>query len=384
VKSRVPAKLSPVLLYLVTEDWYFLSHRLPMAEAAQRAGYQVHVATRVNNDGARIEAYGFRLHPLSWQRGSVNPINLIRTILQVRALYRRLSPDLVHHVALQSAIVGSLAALRLPFTQLNGFGGLGSTYTSQTVKALILRSLLNVFLRSLLNGRHKAVLVQNLEDRREIEAVGVDAERVHLIAGSGVDVAALTPLPEPSEPVTIAFVGRLLEDKGLRTLIAAHDLLMQRGRSIRLLIAGSPDPANPASIPPAEIESWTRKANVALLGHVTDIRNVWTAAHIAILPSRREGLPKSLLEAAACGRPIVASDVPGCREIARNGINALLASPDDPEALAAAIERLAGDRALRLQFGAAGRHLVETQFSSDLIGRQTVALYDRLLGRLRP
>jgi glycosyltransferase involved in cell wall biosynthesis len=384
VKSRVPAKLSPVLLYLVTEDWYFLSHRLPMAEAAQRAGYQVHVATCVNNDGARIKAYGFHLHPLSWRRGSVNPVNLIRTILQVRALYRRLSPDLVHHVALQSAIVGSLAAIGLPASQLNGFGGLGSIYTSQTPKALILRPLLKVFFRWLLNGRQKAVLVQNLDDRREIEAIGVDAGRVFLIPGSGVDVVSLTPLAELGEPMTVAFVGRLLEDKGLRTLIAAHDLLMARGRDIRLLIAGDPDPANPASIPRDEIASWSRKPNVELAGYVDDIRKVWVAAHIAVLPSRREGLPKSLLEAAACGRPIVASDVPGCREIARNGVNALLVPPDDPVALAAAIEQLANDPALRMRFGAAGRRLVEEHFASDRIGQETVALYDRLLGRLRP
>ena len=309
MNSRVPAKPSPILLYLVTEDWYFLSHRLPMAKAAQQAGYQIHVATSVNNDGARIESYGFHLHPLLWRRGSVNPVNLLRTIFQVRAPYRGLSPDLVHHVALQSAIIGSLAAIGLRLPQLNAFGGLGSTYTSQTVKAFVLRPLLKLVLRRLLHGRHKAVLVQNLDDRAAVEAIGVEPARVYLIPGSGVDVDVLTPLPEPSGPITVAFVGRLLEDKGLRTLIAAHDLLMARGCDIRLLIAGDPDPANPASIPRAEIASWARKPKVELAGHVGDIRKVWAAAQIAVLPSRREGLPKSLLEAAACGRPIVASDV---------------------------------------------------------------------------
>ena len=155
----------------------------------------------------------------------------------------------------------------------------------------------------------------------------------------------------------------------------------RRGRAIRLLIAGDPDPPNPDSIPVAELAAWRQRPGVELLGHVADIREVWAAAHIAVLPSRREGLPKSLLEAAACGRPIVATDVPGCRAIARADVNALLCPPDDAAALAAAIERLAQDAELRARFGAAGRRLAEDEFSSRRIGRETVALYDRLLGR---
>ena len=372
---------APVLLYLVTEDWYFLSHRIPMALAAQRAGYEVHVATHVVDAAERIEALGFQLHPLKWRRGSLNPFDLIAIIREVRTLYRRLAPDLVHHVALQPSVIGSLAARGLAIAQLNAFAGLGSTFTSQSLKSRLVRPVLKALLRWILNGRRASALVQNGDDRDAITAVGVDADRVFLIPGSGVDVDVLTPLPEPEGDVTIAYVGRLLEDKGLRTVIAAHDLLNARGLPVRLLIAGLADPANPASIPDAEIQSWARKPNVTLLGHVNDVRWVWARAHIAVLLSRREGLPKSLLEAAACARPIVASDVPGCREIARNGVNGLLVPPDDPQALAAAIEQLTRDPALRRLYGAAGRHLVETEFSSARIGGKTVVLYDRLLGR---
>jgi glycosyltransferase involved in cell wall biosynthesis len=381
VTSRVPTGRPPIVLYVVTEDWYFLSHRLPMAMAAQQAGYQIHVATNVNKDGASIEACGFRLTPLSWRRGSVNPLNVFRTAAQLRALYRRLSPDLVHHVALQPAIIGTLAARGLPVVQLNALAGLGSAFTSNSIKARVMRPILRRFLRWLLGSRQVAVLVQNLDDRREMESVGVAGDRIFLIPGSGVDVVSLKLLPEPDGPVAMAFVGRLLEDKGLRTLIAAHDLLSQRGRPVRLLIAGEPDPANPASIPQSEIEQWARKANVEVLGHVDDIGRLWARAHIAVLPSRREGLPKSLLEAAACGRPIVASDVPGCREIAREGVNALLVPADDATALAEAIDRLASDPALRQRFGQAGRQLVEERFSDERIGRATVELYNKLLRR---
>ncbi len=372
----------PVLLYLVTEDWYFLSHRLAMAKAAQRAGYAVHVATHVGARRAEIEALGFVLHPLEWQRGSLNPFAVVSIVRQVRALYRRLRPDLVHHVGLQPSIVGSLAAAGLPPVRLNALAGLGYGFSSKKLKARLLRPLLATFVRTLMNNERSAVLVQNPDDRAAVEKLGVAAERVFLVAGSGVDTEKFAPLPEPPGATTVAFVGRLLQDKGVRELIAAHELLTQRKQSIRLLIAGEPDPANPASISPAEIEVWRRRPGVELLGHVADIRSVWAAAHIAVLPSWREGLPMSLLEAAACGRPIVATDVPGCREIARAEVNALLVPVEDPQALAGAIERLARDRDLRERFGAAGRKLVEQKFSSACIGRETVALYDRLLAAL--
>lgn len=381
MNSRMPATSAPILLYLVTEDWYFLSHRIPMARAAQQAGYRVHVATNVTHDGARIEALGFTLHPLDWRRGSLNPTDLFGIVRQVRALYRKLSPDLVHHVALQPAVIGSVAAWGLPITQINAFAGLGSTFTSQSPKARLVRPLLKAFLRWILNGRHSAALVQNNDDRDAITAIGVVPDHVFLIPGSGVDVDLLTPMPEPAGPVTVAFVGRLLEDKGLRTLIAAHERLMRRGLPVRLLIAGQADPANPGSIPSAEIDSWKRNKNVELLGQVDDIRTVWSAAHIAVLPSRREGLPKSLLEAAACGRPIIASDVPGCREIARAGVNALLVPPDDVDGLADAIARMAEDAALRRTFGEAGRRMAVEEFSAARVGSETVAMYDRLIGR---
>ena len=372
------ASRRPVLVYLVTEDWYFVSHRLPMALAAQRAGYQVHVATRVKAHGAEIEAHGFRLHPLHWQRGSINPMNVASIVRQVRNLYRRLNPDIVHHVALQPAIVGSLAATGLPLVRLNALAGLGFVFTSRDPSALLMRPVLATLARVLFNHRLSAVLVQNPDDRLAVQALGVGADHVHVIAGSGVDTDALKPLPEPEGEVTAAFVGRLLDDKGVRPLVEAQALIASHGDSIRLLIAGDRDPANPASIPAEEVEGWKQRPGVELLGQVSGIEKVWARAHVAVLPSRREGLPKSLLEAAAFGRPIVATDVPGCREIARHDVNAFLVPPDDPVALADAISVLARDPALRARLGAAGRAMVEAEFSSTRIGTDIVALYDSL------
>ena len=369
----------PRLLYLVTEDWYFLSHRLPMAQAARDAGFEVHVATRVVDGGPAIKSEGFHLHSLNWRRGTTNPFAFLSAVSSVRQLYLTIAPDLVHLVALWPAIVGSIAAIGRPMKRLSALTGLGFAFTSNSFKARVVRTMLRPIIRHLLSGRSAAVLVQNPDDLAQMTQFGIDRSHLFLIPGSGVDTDRLHSLPEPSGPITVAYVGRLLDDKGVRTLIAAQASLHAQGDPVRLLIAGEADPANPATIPPFEIESWRRQPDVEVLGHVTDIGLLWAQAHIAVLPSRREGLPKSLLEAAACGRPIVATDVPGCRQVARADENALLVPTDNPQALAHAMHRLAQDQDLRARFGKASRALVEREFATDKIGPATVALYRELL-----
>jgi mannose/cellobiose epimerase-like protein (N-acyl-D-glucosamine 2-epimerase family)/glycosyltransferase involved in cell wall biosynthesis len=377
--TAVSKKSPRRLVYLVTEDWYFISHRLPMARAARDAGFEVHVATRVNRHAAQIIAEGFRLHPIAWRRGSLNPHDLLRVVREVRDLYRRLTPDIAHHVALPAAVVGSLAATGLPVVCLNAMTGLGTIFISDASLHRLVRGILRPALRSLFSRQRAAVLVQNRDDEALVEALGIDRKQITLIPGSGVDITEMAPAPEPPPPIAIAFVGRLVESKGIHTLVAAHAALAERGRDIRLLIAGNPDAANPTSISEEEIEGWKTKRNLSYLGFVEDIAALWRRAHIAVLPSHREGLPLSLIQAAACGRPLIATDVPGCRAIARRDVNALLVPRDDVEALAQAIDHLAADEALRRRFGTAGRRLVEQEFSSERIGAQIVALYQRLL-----
>jgi glycosyltransferase involved in cell wall biosynthesis len=372
------------LLYLVSEDWYFISHRLPMARSAQSSGYEVHVATRISDCAEQIRREGFSLHPIHWRRGSLNPIRLLTAVLETRRLYRRVNPDLVHHVAVVPAFIGSVAALRLPIIRLNALAGLGFAFTSATARARAVRPIASWLLGWLLKRSDTTVLVQNPDDYALVGKLGVPKERIILIPGSGVDTENLNPMPEPVGPFTVGFVGRLLDDKGVRTLVRAHELLAKRGLPVHTLLAGAPDPSNPASISDRVLDSWRLIPNLRLLGHVKDIRAVWAQVHVAVLPSRREGLPKSLLEAAACGRPLIATDVPGCREIARDGVNALLIPPDDAEALAEAIETLLKDRDLCVRFGRASRHIVTTEYSSTRIGCEITALYSRLLDRALP
>jgi glycosyltransferase involved in cell wall biosynthesis len=369
----------PRLLFVVTEDWFFLSHRLPMARAARDAGLEIHVATNVADGAAAIAREGFILHPIRFARGRLAPFETLATIRALRRLHRELDPDLVHHVALQPTILGSLAALGRPVARVNAITGLGYSFISESRKARIVRAAIGRLLRFLVGRPRSVALVQNPDDRALLQGLGIATERIALIPGSGVDVDRLVPTPEPSGAITLGFVGRLLDDKGIRVLVAAHRLLRGKGLAIDLLIAGTPDPANPASVPQAEAEAWGREPGVTWLGHVNDIATVWARAHIAVLPSRREGLPKSLLEAAACGRPMVATDVPGCREIAIPWQTGLLVPPDGPGALATAIEMLAETPDMRARFGHAARRLAEERFASAAIGRAVVELYRRVL-----
>ncbi len=378
-----PLAASPVttsrLLYVVTEDWAFLSHRLPMARAARDAGFEVHVATRVSDGAAAIEAERFTLHPIPFARGSLSPLAAIDTIAALRRVRRDVKPALTHHVALQACVLGMLATLGQPAACINAFIGLGYSFTSDTTKARAVRALIGSLLRYLTKRKNCIALVQNNDDRAALVSLGIAKARIALIPGSGVDVNRFTPLAEPGGAPTFGFVGRLLDDKGIRTLVAAHRLLRARMPDARLLIAGTPDPANPASVTEAEAKSWNDEDGIVWLGHVGDIAPFWAKAHVAVLPSRREGLPLSLMEAAACGRAMIASNVPGCREVVLHEQTGLLFPVDDAAALADAMARLATDKELRARCAMAARKLVVERLAADVIGRQTVALYCQLL-----
>ncbi len=371
---------TPRLLYVVTEDWAFLSHRLPMARAARDAGFEVHVATRVGAGASAIASEGFILHPIPFARGSTAPLATLRTIAALRRLHRDVAPALTHHVALQACILGNVATLGRRRACVNAFIGLGYAFTSNSAKARAMAVLVGALLRFLVDRKGSSALVQNGDDMSTLMSLGINKSRIALISGSGVDVKRFTPLPEPQGPPTFGFVGRLLDDKGIRTLVAAHRLLRARGLDARLLIAGAPDPANPASVSQAEAASWNSEPGITCLGHVDDIAGLWARAHVAVLPSRREGLPLSLLEAAACGRAMIASDVPGCREIVIHERTGLLVPVDDAAALADAMERLWRTRDLRAQYAKAARDLVVEKFAADIIGGKIVALYRRMVG----
>jgi glycosyltransferase involved in cell wall biosynthesis len=364
------------LLYVVTEDWYFLSHRLPMARAAKAAGYAVHVATRMDKGRAAIEAEGFTPHALAWRRGSLSPFHSIAGVMELRRLLGAIEPDIIHNIALKPVLLGTAASLgRKGVAVVNSLTGLGSLFIGEAKVSSTARRVVRLALRALLKRPRSWTIVQNPDDQRFVMELDAPAGSVVSIPGSGVDTTKLVPLPEPPPPITAAYVGRMLADKGVLTLINAFSALTKRGVPLKLLLAGDCDKENPGSLAPEQLREFASAFGIHWLGHVPDIRDVWRQAHFAVLASRREGLPKSLLEAAACGRPMVATDVPGCREIAIEGETALIVPVDDAAALADAMARMASDAPLRERLGKRARRLVETKFSSETIGKQTVELY---------
>lgn len=373
--------MKPILLYLANEDWAFISHRLPMARAAREAGFDVHVATNVNAAADKIRAEGFTLHPIPFRRGRLSPTAALTTMLALRRLERTIKPALIHHSGLQCCVLGSVAALGTATPQVNALTGMGFLFTSSSAVARVLKPIVAAALGILFGRKHSVALVQNPDDLGALRAMGVSSDRIALIPGSGVDTDALQSLPEPDGAVTVGFAGRLLADKGIHALVAAHRLLLQRGLDVRLLIAGEPDPANPASISLAQAQAWGQEPGITWLGHVDDIVSLWRRSHIAALPSHREGLPKSLLEAAACGRTMVATDAPGCREICIHDRTGLLVPIEDPQALAEAIAALAASPELRARYGHAARQLVVDKMSDKAVGAATVALYRSVMGK---
>jgi glycosyltransferase involved in cell wall biosynthesis len=369
------------VLYIVNEDFAFLLNRLPMARAAREAGFEVHVATNVNKGAAAIEAEGFILHRIPFRRGGLSPVAAIPTLLAIRQVEREIQPSVVHHSGLQCCVYGSVAALDKKIPMVNAITGLGYIFTSVNWRTRLLRQGMVWLLPWLLNRKQSCVLVQNPDDRQTLLTLGIKQDRLTLIPGSGVDTDTLRPLPEPEAPITFGFAGRLLVDKGIRALVAAHSILRSQGHNLNLIIAGSPDPANPTSVSLNEVEQWIRRPGITWLGHIDDILSLWQHCHLAVLPSHREGLPVSLLEAAACGRPLIATDAPGCREIVIEDQTGLLVPIENPTALAQAILRLAESPELRARYGKAARQRVVDKLSARIIGSSIVRLYDDLTAR---
>jgi glycosyltransferase involved in cell wall biosynthesis len=377
----------PKLLFLVTEDWYFCSHRLALARAARDAGFAVVVATRVRAHGEQIRAEGFALRPLAWRRRGDGLFGAAGAIRAITGLYRTERPDIVHHVALKPVLFGGIAR-RLAFPRaadrpaaVDAVMGLGSGFSTTRSGARLRRRALGAALRVVAGRGRDWVVAQNPEDRTALAGLGIDTGRLALIRGSGVDVECFVPLPDPeTTTITVALVARMLRDKGVLEAVAAIRRLRARGLAIELLLAGPTDPGSASSLSEETLRSLAAEAGIEWLGPVADVRTVWRRAAIAVLPSTYgEGVPKTLLEAAGCARPVVATDVPGCREAVCAGETGLLVPPHDIDALAGAIATLAADAVLRARMGRAGRALMVRHFADEIVARETLALYRAIL-----
>jgi len=386
-RARVPgaAAGAPRVCYLVNVDWFFLSHRLPLARAARDAGARVTVAAADTGCGALVRAEGFDFHPIPFSRKGTNPAGEAAAIWKVAALYRRLRPALVHQVTIKPVLYGSLAAraLRVPAV-VNAISGLGYLFTGEDRGRALGRVVHGVYATALRNPRSRTIF-QNPDDRALF--VGrklVRPEQTVLIRGSGVDCALFQPVPEPPGDPVVMLPARMLWDKGVGAFVDAARILRGRGARARFVLVGALDPGNPTAVPEAELRAWVAEGVVEWWGARTAMHHTLGEAAVVVLPSRREGLPKVLLEAAACGRPLVAADVPGCREVVRPGENGLLAPADDAPALARAIETLLASPELRARYGAAARAMAATEFAEQVVVARTMELYAEMLGSRWP
>lgn len=371
----------PRLLFLITEDWYFWSHRLDLARAAAQAGFDVSIATRVTIHGERVQREGFRLLPIGLYRQSRNPFVELAAVLELVRLYRRERPAIVHHVAMKPILYGSLAAwiLGVPVV-VNAFAGLGYAFTDETRRRSIVHTYLRKALKILLRLSKSLVIFQNKDDRDLLFEEGViEIQHTRIIPGSGVDTKTFDVRLSAEECPIVMLASRMLWDKGIGEFVEASRRLKQNGVSARYVLVGRCDEHNPAAIEPTQIRRWVQEGLVEWWEHRDEMSSTLTSAAIVVLPSYREGLPKVLLEAAACGKPLIATDVPGCRDIVTDGVNGLLVPVRDPAALATAIDTLLRDSSLRAAMGAAGREVVIRAFSVEKVAGQVVDLYRELL-----
>jgi len=371
----------PKLLYFVTEDWFFCSHFLDRAVAAQQAGFQVSVLTRVNRHGQTILDNDINLIPLALERSKINPLREISLIKSLVSLYHRERPDIVHHVALKPILYGSLAAKIAGIRSIvNAPVGMGYVFSSKQLKARFLKPLVLLAYRLLLNPFNSVAVFENPDDLTYFKKLGI-VKYSRLIRGAGVNTLQFGSSNEPNEVRVVLLAARMLWDKGVGEFVEAAKILQQQSISARFVLVGAPDKENPESINQSQLLEWQDAGIIEWWGQHEDMPQVFAQAHIVCLPSYREGLPKVLIEAAACGRPIVATDVPGCREIVRHNENGLLVPAKDPQALAVALNRLLNDAELRESMGKRGRAMVEAEFSTEHVVEQTLQLYKELLER---
>ena len=382
--------MQKIVLFANT-DWYLFNFRRSLALALQAEGYDVLLLSPAGEYGPRLCALGLRWQPLRMDRRSVNPVRESALLLRVAKLLQRERPALLHNFTIKSAVYGSLAARMAGVpARINAVDGLGYVFASNDRKARVLRPAVRTLLRSALRGGNTRLILQNPDDKAAFEQFKlVESSRVELIPGAGVDCTRFTPCPPKrdatSRPVRVLLAARLLWEKGIAEYAQAARTLRAQGRQVHFLLAGTPDPGNPAAVPEATLHEWVEEGVLEWLGHVANMRELYASVDIVVLPSYyREGVPTSLTEAAACGLPLITTDMPGCREVVTDDEDGLLIPPHDAEALAAAIARLADSPELAARLGKAARAKALDVFDEQIIIRRTLDVYRTLLARPQP
>jgi glycosyltransferase involved in cell wall biosynthesis len=366
---------------------FLISHRLPVAQAALDAGYEVHIAAPKDiASEQQLAGSGFRLHRFNMHRHNINPVLEIRSFHEIYRIHRSVKPDIVHLVTIKPVLYGGIAArfARVP-SVVSAISGLGYAFVGANLRSRIINALVKPLYRFALGHQTQKVIFQNDNDRMIIEGLGVDLSgKAEMIPGSGVDLNIFTPAPEPDGPVTVVVPSRLLHDKGIAEFVEAARILKRQGSTARFVLVGDAPKGNPASVPQHMLDAWRAEGIVDFQGFRSDMPDILGNSHIVVLPSYREGFPRALIEAAACGRAVVTTDTPGCRDAVIENKTGRLVPVRDSAALANAMRGLIEDEATRVEMGIAGRKHAEQMFSIEHVTSRHLDIYLDLSGRLDP
>ena len=362
------------VIYFVSEDWVFLNHRLELAKKIQKKGYKVTLVTNVTHYKNLIERKKIEVIPIKIERGSLNIRKSIRTIYKLTKIFKKVDPDVVHNFGLRQIVHGSISAKFAGVNKaFNSIIGLGSAFISGN---FFLKFFIINLLRIALFFKSSRTLVQNKDDYIFFKKkVLIRKKNLHFNTASGINLNKYKVSKEPKGKIIFLFASRILKDKGIMELIEASKKLRKITKNFELYIAGNIDSQNPSSVSLEEIKSWEAFDYLNYLGHINDMNELYKKVHVAVLPSYREGLPKGLLEAAACGKPIITTDVTGCREVVTNGENGILVNLKDSDDLFLAMKKMVQNRKIRLSMGKKGRNFIKKNFSIDNTVANLIDLY---------
>ena len=369
------------LLFVTNVDWFFISHRLPVALAALKVGYEVHIATLLTGPIEELESYGLLVHPLSSQRNKFSLFSLAESFIEVFRLFMKVKPDVVHLVTIKPLLIGGIAAnlAKVPGLVV-AISGLGSMFISERPFVRFLKLFMFPLYRIALSHRNLKIIAQNEDDRKTMEHLsGQPPERIQILPGSGVDLEKYKFVPEPGGDKIVLLAGRMLREKGVGEFVEASKLLKPMFPGVRFVLVGSPDHANPSTYTESQLNAWQKEGVVEWWGPSKDMHEVLSRTHLVVLPSYREGFPKVLIEAASCGRAVVTTDVPGCRDAIDPGVTGLLVPVRNVEALAEAIQEMLIDPKCRKAMGYAGRRRAETMFPVEKIIDSHLEIYQQLI-----
>lgn len=370
------------LLILTNVDWFLISHRLVLAQAAIDSGWDVYVACEDTGRANEIKEIGAEFIDFQFSRSGTNPFSELLVIRKFKKLYNDLQPDVVHHITLKPVAYGSFAAKQTKIKGVvNAISGLGYNFTGERV-GLVQKMILKL-MKYGFNRQNVSVIFQNHDDKNTLKGHQVfdNRTKIHLIKGSGVNLKEFTyHKPRKNKKIKILFPARMLWDKGVKELKEASDYLKDKyTNQVEFLLAGLADADNKAGVSVDYLNTWQDGEYVTWLGHQSDMVNLYASSDIVVLPSYREGLPKTLIEACAIGRPIVTTDAIGCKECVDEGVNGFKVPVGDGIALAKALERLILDKDLRFQMGVAGRAKAEKEFDVEDVIQKHLDIYESML-----